>query len=766
MENQDRRPSIAERATAVIEAKLGDARLSVAGGMGEALRKASGVFNSTSSLGLTPEAGLDGGFSMNAEDYELRQVIGQGSSAMVYLATYKPNGKPVSIKVIDLDMFERNQIDELRRELQIMTLSRHQNLLPVYGSFVSGSKLYIVTPVLSAGSGLDIMKTAFQRGMEEAVIATILKQVLQGLEYLHAHGLIHRDIKAGNLLVNSDGLVQLADFGVSSSLTDHGARGTSRKTFVGTPCWMAPEVMDQSGYNYKADIWSFGITALELANGHAPYAKFPPMKVLMLTLQNPPPTLDRDKTFHKYSKAFKDMIDACLQKEPTKRPTAEKLLAHPFFKIAKKPQYLTGTLLHGLPPLTERAHLRNQSLNKPGSQDDTNQNEEWDFDEPSAASASQPPESRPRVVTFDAPMVIQESPSMTEEPAESASLQRNSATAMLAQESTSTVASVTRNASEISTSSSLPRKSRFVVDNPNATFHSNRTDSTTSAQTDISLPGTATSTGPPQQSPQLLPAQVKKGRFSVIDSAAPVPGQAKEVPKDGFALPPPVGTPSVSSQAASPLQTPLLRSELGKGDEAAGPGAAGAVEGSQRRLTVVLERKAGRFAYQNLPPSAVTSPTLTPTDGPKVPRKFTVVSESSAPTQSPPPQAGATASLVGKPIRAHHQGDKKSRFKIVDNWEDFPAYLNAVQALAAPLPALSAPVADTDLSSLLKQNELQRQVIHDLVALLKTHPPGGSAAMGSGVTASPQRASSADSTTTAMSAQTHTTPRPSGPSES
>jgi serine/threonine protein kinase len=119
-----------------------------------------------------------------------------------------------------------------------MTLSRHTNLLPVYGSFVNGSKLFIVTPFLSAGSGLDIMKTAFQRGMEEQVIATILKQVLQGLEYLHTNGLIHRDIKAGNLLVNNDGLVQLADFGVSSSLMDHGARGTSRKTFVGTPCWM------------------------------------------------------------------------------------------------------------------------------------------------------------------------------------------------------------------------------------------------------------------------------------------------------------------------------------------------------------------------------------------------------------------------------------------------------------------------------------------------------------------------------------------------
>ncbi|KAJ1549391.1 hypothetical protein HK405_004190 [Cladochytrium tenue] len=263
-------------------------------------------------------------YSNNPADYDLGKPIGYGSSAVVYIATYLPLKKTVAIKVIDLDLFERNQIDELRMEIQIMSLSKHPNLLPVYGSFVTDSKLYIVFPFLSAGSCLDIMKTAYQNGLDEQCIATILKQTLQGLDYLHKNGLIHRDVKAGNLLMDDDGLVQLADFGVSSSLMETGERRGVRKTFVGTPCWMAPEVMEQTGYDHRADIWSFGITCLELATGHAPFSKFPPLKVLMLTLQNDPPTLDREQTAHRYSKSFKDLIDSCLQKDPSRRPVEAK----------------------------------------------------------------------------------------------------------------------------------------------------------------------------------------------------------------------------------------------------------------------------------------------------------------------------------------------------------------------------------------------------------------------------------------------------------
>ncbi|RCH91329.1 hypothetical protein CU098_007115, partial [Rhizopus stolonifer] len=167
------------------------------------------------------------------DDFDLKEAIGYGSSAIVFKAIYKPLNKKMALKIIDLDKFERNQIDELRRETALMALSKHANVLRVYGSFVNGSKLYIVTPYLAGGSCLDIMKTRFPDGLDELSIATILKQTLEALIYLHKNGHIHRDVKAGNLLMDEDGTVMLADFGVSSSLMETGERGM-RKTFVGT----------------------------------------------------------------------------------------------------------------------------------------------------------------------------------------------------------------------------------------------------------------------------------------------------------------------------------------------------------------------------------------------------------------------------------------------------------------------------------------------------------------------------------------------------
>lgn len=292
-------------------------------------------------------------YPVSASSYTLIEEVGQGASAIVHRAECIPMNETVAIKVLDLEKCNSN-LDDIRREAQTMSLISHPNVLSAYCSFVVEHDLWVVMPYMAGGSCLHIMKSAFPDGFEEPVIATFLKECLKALEYLHSHGHIHRDVKAGNILVDAKGAIKLGDFGVSACMFDNGDRQRSRNTFVGTPCWMAPEVLEQvHGYDFKADIWSFGITALELAHGHAPFSKYPPMKVLLMTLQNAPPGLDYERD-RRFSKSFKEMIAMCLVKDPAKRPTAEKLLRHSFFKHAKSCDYISRTILDGLPPLGER----------------------------------------------------------------------------------------------------------------------------------------------------------------------------------------------------------------------------------------------------------------------------------------------------------------------------------------------------------------------------------------------------------------------------
>ncbi|GFZ16373.1 protein kinase superfamily protein [Actinidia rufa] len=292
-------------------------------------------------------------YSVNPADYKLLEEIGYGASATVSRAIYLPFNEVVAVKCLDLDRCNSN-LDDIRREAQTMSLIDHPNVITAYCSFVVDRNLWVVMPFMDEGSCLHLMKIAYPDGFEESAIGSILKETLKALEYLHQHGHIHRDVKAGNILLDSKGVVKLADFGVSACMFDKGDRQRSRNTFVGTPCWMAPEVLQTgSGYDFKADIWSFGITALELAHGHAPFSKYPPMKVLLMTIQNAPPGLDYDRD-KKFSKSFKEMVAICLVKDQTKRPTAEKLLKHSFFKNAKPPELSVKKLFADLPPLWNR----------------------------------------------------------------------------------------------------------------------------------------------------------------------------------------------------------------------------------------------------------------------------------------------------------------------------------------------------------------------------------------------------------------------------
>lgn len=282
----------------------------------------------------------------------------------------------IAIKVIELEQFPDHNLEEIRKEIQIMRLSHHPNILNYHVCFISHTQLWMVMPLMECGSIGGILKYRFPDGIQDDyLLASILKEVLLALSYFHDHNQIHRDVKAGNILLASDGSVHLADFGVASKLRI----GNNARTFAGSPCWMAPEVIDSAnrGYDCKADIWSFGITAIELAKGAPPLSDLPPMKIILTVKNEDPPQLGRHEDF---DSSFKDIVNLCLQKNPEKRPSSDVLLKKKFFQKAKGSEYILTHLIPLLPPLESMLSVPRAYRGNNGVRDRLNSEaESWDF---------------------------------------------------------------------------------------------------------------------------------------------------------------------------------------------------------------------------------------------------------------------------------------------------------------------------------------------------------------------------------------------------
>ena len=268
--------------------------------------------------------------ALTGERFELGSRIGRGQSGEVHRAVDRLTGDTVAVKLVDLEDAE-DEVEDIQREIATLAQIDSPFVTKYLGSWLceGSTRLAIAMEYMAGGSVADLVR---DRPLPEEACAVVLRDLLMALAYLHGEGKIHRDVKAANVLLSAEGHVRLADFGVAGQMT-HTVGGNKRKTFTGTPFWMAPEVIQQreEGYDSKADVWSLGITAIEMATGSPPYSDMHPMRVLFFIPKNPPPRLDGD-----FSPAFKEFVAQCLQKESGRRPRARDLANARF--IAEAPE--------------------------------------------------------------------------------------------------------------------------------------------------------------------------------------------------------------------------------------------------------------------------------------------------------------------------------------------------------------------------------------------------------------------------------------------
>ncbi|KAJ3441538.1 sterile20-like kinase isoform b-related [Anaeramoeba flamelloides] len=288
------------------------------------------------------------------DDLKFLEEIGRGSSSVISKAIYTTTNEVVAVKKIAIaDNLE--EIQKLSNAISLMKNHHHKNVVNYYDSYLMEKELWIVLEYCGGGSIAEIMKITKSTYNEEQIVA-VIKSILKALVYLNKTKKMHRDIKSGNILLTENGVAKLTDFGVSAQVTE----SKKKKSVVGTPYWMAPEIITKNGYHLNADIWSLGITIIEMAEGKPPLLDLHPLRALFSIPNNPPPTF---KEPDNWSENLNDLLSKCLEKDPGKRPNAKQLLELPIFNKCKTTKQTLSQKLRRTKAIRKRFKIKKQPSN-------------------------------------------------------------------------------------------------------------------------------------------------------------------------------------------------------------------------------------------------------------------------------------------------------------------------------------------------------------------------------------------------------------------